>query len=174
MIHRGLRGVEYIVSDNHSGLTAALRSTLTNARWQRCQFHLSQNAIHHCPSDKIKKRIGSQLRPIYESSKPEQAQTRLKELVAEYEESSPKLAQWLESNIPEGLAVLSLPGNHRKRMRTSNGIERPIQQELKRRTRKIRIFPNTDSLLRLCTAILIEIDDEWTASTYRYLTWQTD
>ena len=98
----------------------------------------------------------------------------MKELVSEYEKTAPKLAEWLEHNIPEGLTVLSLPENHRKRMRTSNGIERPIQQELKRRTRKIRIFPNTDSLLRLCTAILIEIDDEWTAPNHRYLTWQTD
>ena len=71
--------------------------------------------------------------------------------------------------LPEGLTVLKLPKSQRRRLRTSNGIERPIQQELKRRTVKIRVFPNVESLLRLVSAILVEIDDEWTSSTKRYL-----
>ena len=67
-----------------------------------------------------------------------------------------------------------LPAEHRKKMRTTNAIERPIQQELKRRTRNVRVFPNTDSLTRLASAILVEIDDEWSTSTKRYITWQDD
>ena len=91
-------------------------------------------------------------------------------LTAAYADSAPKLAQWLERNVPEGLAVFSLPEAHRRRMRTANPIERAIQQELKRRTRKIRVFPNEASLERLATAILVEIDEQWIAADRAYLT----
>ena len=88
----------------------------------------------------------------------------------EYADSAPKLAAWLEQNVPEGLAVFSLPKAHWRRMRTANPIERAIQQELKRRTRKIRVFPNQDARERLATAILVEIDEQWIASDRAYLT----
>ena len=79
--------------------------------------------------------------------------------MVKYRTSAPKLAAWLENNVPEGLAVFKLPRAHQRPMRTSNPIERSIQQELKRRTRKIRVFPNEASLVRLASAILVEIDD---------------
>lgn len=87
----------------------------------------------------------------------------------DYAESAPKLARWLEQAIPEGLTVFSLPEGHRRRMRTANPIERAIQQEIKRRTRKIRVFSNEASLERLATAILVEIDEEWTSSDRAYI-----
>ena len=87
------------------------------------------------------------------------------ELVASCRDTAPKLADWLEKNVPEGLAVFTRPENHRKRLRTSNPIERSVQQELKRRTVKVRVFPGEDALLRLVSAVRVEIDDKWAADT---------
>ena len=95
----------------------------------------------------------------------------LAELVASYQTCAPKLAAWLEQNVPEGLAVFSLPEAHQRRMRTSNPIERSIQQEIKRRTVKVRVFPSEDSLLRLVSAILVEIDEQWAGQSQPYIKW---
>lgn len=92
--------------------------------------------------------------------------------MAAYSDSAPKLAEWLEENVPEGLTVFSLPEHHWRRMRASNPMERAIQQELKRRTVKIRVFPNEESLERLTTAVLVEIDDKWGAETKAYIKWE--
>ncbi len=89
-----------------------------------------------------------------------------------YRDSAPMLAAWLEAAIPEGLAVFSLPERHGKR--TSNPMERSIQQEIKRRTVKVRVFPNETSLERLVTAILVEIDDKWAATDKAYITWKAE
>ena len=169
LVDRGMSGVQYVVSDNHSGLQAARKEVLPAALWQRCQFHLSQNALHHAPSQKIRAQLGSQLRAVWNSETREEAQAKLDRLVESYRSRAPELAQWLEDNIPEGFAVFELPPKLRRRMRTSNGIERPIQQEIKRRTQIIRVFPNTKSLLRLVTAILMEIEEKWI--TRRYIVW---
>lgn len=169
---RGMRGVEYVVSDDHAGLRAARRAVLGGAAWQRCQFHLAQNAIHHAPNLAIRKRIGAELREIWDAASLAKAETALAELVADYRESAPKLAAWLEENVPEGLTAFTLPKHHRCRMRTSNTIERSVQQELKRRTVKVRVFPNEASLERLVSAVLVEIDDKWAASTKAYIKWE--
>jgi hypothetical protein len=86
--------------------------------------------------------------------------------------TAPKLAAWLEENVPEGLAVFTLPKHHRRRLRTSNPIERGVQQELKRRTVKVRVFPNEASPKRLVSAVLVEIDDKWAADTKGYIKWE--
>ena len=169
LVARGLQGVEFITSDGHPGLKAARQAVLPGARWQRCQFHLAQNAVHHAPNLAIRKAIGLELRAVWDAQNLGAAQEELKRLVAKYRATAPKLAAWLEDNVPEGLAVYKLPREHRRTMRTSNPIEHSIQQELKRRTRKIRIFPNEASLLRLVTAILVEIDEQWAASQKPYV-----
>jgi len=169
LVARGLQGVEFITSDDHSGLKAARKAVLPGARWQRCQFHLAQNAIHHAPNQAIRKAIGEELRAVWDAPSLGSAEEELKRLVAKYRTPAPKLAGWLENNVPEGLAVFKLPRDHWRRMRTSNLIERSIQQELKRRTRKIRVFPNEASLLRLVSAILVEIDEAWAASQLPYV-----
>jgi len=166
---RGMCGTTFIVSDDHAGLKAARRAVLGAATWQRCQFHLAQNAVNHAPNRDTRERIGKQLRAVWNASSLQTAQAELDTLVASYREKHPNFAVWLENNIPEGLAVFSLPEEHRKRMRTSNGIERPIQQELKRRTSKVRVFPNVDSLERLSTAVLVEIDEKWETETKAYI-----
>jgi transposase-like protein len=155
-----------------AGLRAARRAVLGGATWQRCQFHLAQNAIHHAPTLEIRKRIGSELRSVWNASTLAKAETSLAELVSVYRDAAPKLASWLEENVPESLAVFSLPEHHRRRLRTSNPMERSVQQELKRRTVKVRIFPNEASLERLVSAVLVEIDDRWAADSKAYIKWE--
>ena len=169
---RGMRGATFIVSDDHAGLKAARRAILGAATWQRCQFHLAQNAVQHGPNNDIRKRIGKQLRSVWNASSLQAAEAELTALVASYRDKHPDFADWLESNVPEGRAACTLPDAHQKRMRTSNGIERPIQQELKRRTSKVRVFPNLDSLERLSTAVLVEIDEKWETETKAYIKWE--
>ena len=169
---RGLRGVEYVVSDDHAGLRAARRAIFGGATWQRCQFHLAQNAIHHAPNLAIRKRIGTELREIWNAASLAKAETALAEMVADYRDTAPTLAAWLEENVPEGLAVFTLPKHHRRRMRTSNPMERAVQQELKRRTVKVRVFPNEAALERLVSAVLVEIDEKWASDTKAYIKWE--
>lgn len=168
----GLRGVQYIVSDDHAGLRTARRAVFGGATWQRCQFHLAQNAIHHAPNLAVRKRIGAELREIWNAASLAKAETSLVELVTEYRDTAPKLAAWLEKNVPESLTVFTLPKHHRRRMRTSNPMERSVQQELKRRTVKVRVFPNEAALERLVSAVLVEIDDKWAADTKAYIKWE--
>lgn len=164
--------MEYVVSDDHAGLRAARRAVLGGATWQRCQFHLAQNAIHHAPSLAIRKRIGAALRTVWNAASSAKAETALAELVATYRDTAPKLAAWLEESVPEGLAVFALPEHHRRRMRTSNPMERAVQQELKRPTVKVRVFPGEDALERLVSAILVEIDEKWASDTKAYIKWE--
>ena len=172
LVARGLQGVAFITSDDHAGLKAARKAVLPGARWQRCQFHLAQNAIHHAPNLSVRKSIGEELRAVWNAKTLDVAEAELKALVVRYRKDAPKLANWLETAVPEGLAVFKLPKEHRRRLRTSNPIERSIQQELKRRTQKIRVFPNEASLERLVSAILVEIDETWTASLQPYVNWK--
>jgi putative transposase len=172
LLKRGMRGVQFVVSDDHSGLQAAHKVVLGGALWQRCQFHLAQNAIHHSPNQKIRKRIGAELRQVWNAPDLDKANENLRLLVESYRDKAPDLAQWLENNVSEGLAVFSLPDHHRRRLRTSNPIERGIQQELKRRTRKVRVFPNIESLERIVSAVLVEIDDKWAAANKGYIKWE--
>lgn len=170
LVARGLRGVRFVTSDDHAGLVAARRAVFPGALWQRCQFHLARNAIHHAPGAATRKAIGRQLRAVWNATDRAAAEAELARIVKDYANSAPKLAAWLERAIPEGLAVFSLPEVHWRRMRTANPIERAIQQEIKRRTRKIRVFPNEAALERLATAILVEIDEKWIATDRAYIT----
>jgi putative transposase len=171
LVARGLRGVTYVVSDDHAGLRAARRAVLPGATWQRCQFHLALNAIHHAPTLAIRRRLGAELRRIWNAATLVDAEAELRRLVAAYAAAAPDLAAWLEANVPEGLAAFTLPEGHRRRLRTANPIERAVQQEIKRRTAKVRVFPSRDALLRLVSAVLAEIDDDWLATDRRYITW---
>ncbi len=144
---------------------------LPGATWQRGQFHLAQNAIHHAPTLAIRRRIGAELRRIWNAATLADAEAELKRLVASYADAAPDLAAWLEADVPDGLAAFTLPEGHRRRLRTANPIERAVQQELKRRTVKARVFPSRDALLRLVSAVLAEIDDDWLATDRRYITW---
>ncbi len=165
---RGLRGLKLFVSDAHPGLKAALKSVFPSVLWQRCQFHLQQNAQQYITKQSLKKEVASRIRRIFTAENRDEANRLLKEAVEKYSESQKKLAEWMEENIPEGLAVFDFPEEHRKQLRTSNGLER-LNREIKRRTRVVGIFPNEASLLRLVSALLNEQDDEWSTHSHPYL-----
>jgi transposase-like protein len=157
---RGLDGVRFIVSDDHVGLKAARTAVFPAIPWQRCQFHLQQNAQAYVPRHDQREEVGQAIRSLFASPDRTAADQRLKQLVAHYAPMAPKLAAWMEENLPQGFTVFALPVAHQKRLRTSNAIER-VNQEIKRRTRVARLFPNEASLLRLVTALLAEISEEW-------------
>lgn len=159
---RGLHGVKYIVSDSHSGLKASIRARYPGVLWQRCQFHLQQNALHYVPKVGMRKAVAKNIRDVFNAPDRLEAERRLALYVTEYKESAPRLSQWMEENIPEGLTVFALPSGHRVRMRTSNMMER-VNREIKRRTNVATLFPNEASTLRLVSAVLMEISEEWEA-----------
>jgi transposase-like protein len=157
---RGLHGVQLIVSDDHAGLKAACAARFTGAAWQRCQFHLMQNALHLVTRQHQKTEVAEGLRSVFNAPDLPEAQRRLGLLVQQYEKSLPKLSQWMEENVTEGLAVFALPVEHRRYLRTTNMLER-LHKEIKRRTRVAALFPNEASLLRLVSAVLAETSEEW-------------
>ena len=161
---RGMRGVEFVASDDHAGLRAACRAALPGAAWQRCQFHLARSAAGRAPGPRISGWIGAALRRVWNAPDRMAAQAALARLSASVRRSHPGFADWLEASVPEGLAVFDLPEGHRRLMRTTNSMERAIQQELKRRTRAAGVFPNPESLLRLASAVLARIDAGWAAA----------
>jgi transposase-like protein len=157
---RGLHGVKLIISDNHAGLKTAREARFTGIPWQRCQFHLQQNAAHYVPRISMRPEVASDLRAIFNSPDRAEADRHLQIAVKKYEKTAPKLAAWTAENVPEGLTVFELPESHRRRLRTSNLLER-LNKEIKRRTRVATLFPNEASLLRLVSAVLMEISEEW-------------
>jgi putative transposase len=167
LCQRGMQGVKFIVSDDHAGLKAARKAILPAVPWQRCQFHLAQNAMQHTPKVSMRKQVANDVRNIFNAKDATDAQTELNRFFDSHENTAPKLASWAEDNIPESLAVFQLPRDHQKRMRTTNMLERQ-NKEIKRRTRVATLFPNEASLLRLVTAILVELSDEWETGK-RYL-----
>ena len=160
LIQRGLCGVIHITSDDHTGLKAARTAVFPSVPWQRCQFHLQQNAQAHVPQLDQRAEVARAIRSVFDSPSRPAAELRLKQIATHYAKSAPKLVAWMEENLPQGLSVFALPIAHQKRMRTSNALER-VNQEIKRRTRVARLFPNEASLLRLVTALLAETSDEW-------------
>jgi putative transposase len=157
---RGLHGVQMITSDDHSGLKAALRAVFPSVPWQRCQVHLQRNAVPYVPKMDMRKGVASDIRNIFNAPDQAEAQRLLDFSIEKYKKSASKLSDWMETNIPEGFTVFSLPENHRKKLRSTNMVER-LNREIKRRTRVATLFPNEASLLRLVSAILSETSEEW-------------
>jgi putative transposase len=157
---RGLHGVELIISDHHAGLRAALASGFASVPWQRCQFHLQRNALAFVPRLEMRTEVAADLRAIFDSPDRAEAERRVQLVAEKYQARAPRLSQWLEANVGEGLTVFAFPRSHWRRLRTSNLVER-LSQEIKRRTRVAGLFPNEASLLRLVTAVLMEISEEW-------------
>ena len=161
LAQRGLRAVRLIISDAHAGLKAARQAVCGGVPWQRCQFHLQQNAQGYVPRKALKLEVAADIRAIFNAADRPQAERLLKETVEKYQESAPQLASWLEANIPEGLTVFDFPAKHQRRLRTVNGLER-LHREIRRRSRRVVVlFPNVASCERLATAIVMEISDEW-------------
>jgi transposase-like protein len=164
---RGMHGVRLIVSDDHKGLQAARTARFPGVPWQRCQFHLAKNLFDHLPPGVSPSEASANLRAVFNAANRVEAERLLSLMVKQYHPIAPKLAAWLEENVPEGLTVFDFPVEHRRRLRTINGLER-LNREIKRRTRVATLFPNEASLLRLATAVLMEVDEEWQTEK-RYL-----
>lgn len=157
---RGLEVAKLVTSDDHAGLRAARCAVFPNLPWQRCQFHLQQNAQHYVPNVALRPQVARDLRSVFNTTDRGEADERLAKLIEKYQRPAPKLAEWMETNVPEGFAVFALPEPHRRRLRTTNAIER-LNRELHRRTRVATLFPNEASLLRLVSAMAVEISEEW-------------
>jgi transposase-like protein len=157
---RGLHGVKLFISDAHEGLKAARTAVFPSVPWQRCQFHLQQNAQAYVPKQTMRKEVAQCIRSVFNAPSEEEARRLLDQLLTRYEKSAPRLVAWAETNIPEGLTVFQFPADHWRRIRTSNPLER-TNKEIRRRTRVATIFPNEGSCLRLVSAVLMEISEEW-------------
>ena len=163
---RGLGGMQLITSDDHAGLRTARLAVFGGIPWQRCQFHLQQNAQGYVPHKDMQAEVADDIRTIFNAPDRTTAEAYLARTVAKYQQSASRLAQWLAVNIPEGLTAFSFPGAFQRLLRTTNGMER-LHREVRRRARVVSIFPNQASCLRLVSAVLNEISEEWlTGRTY--------
>jgi putative transposase len=163
---RGLNGVLFVVSDDHSGLRKAIREVLPEAAWQRCYVHFLRNTLDYLPRNADDDCL-MELRWIYDRRNLEEARRDLTAWLAKWSARYPKLCAWVEENIEETLTFYRLPGPHHKHMKSTNLLER-LNEELKRRTLVVRIFPNGASCLRLIRALAVEMHENWIEAT-RYL-----
>lgn len=156
---RGLHGVEYVVSDDHAGLHKAVVEILPEAAWQRCYVHFLRNALDHLPR-KADDDCLKELRWLYDRRCLEEARRDLAAWLSKWQGRYPKLCDWVEENIEETLTYYRLPHQHHKHLKSTNMLER-INEEIRRRTRVIRIFPNGSSCLRLVRALAVETHENW-------------
>ncbi|MEQ8512228.1 IS256 family transposase [Algiphilus sp.] len=156
---RGLKGVELVVSDDHAGLRKSLQEVLPEAAWQRCYVHFLRNALDYLPR-KADDDCLQELRWIYDRRDLKEAQADLAAWLKRWEGRYPKLTDWAEEQIGETLTFYRLPRQHHKHMKSTNLLER-LNEEIKRRTRVVRIFPNPESCLRLIRALCVETHEAW-------------
>ena len=157
---RGMHGVELVISDDHTGLGAARRAVLGSIPWQRCQFHLQQNAGAHVPRQSMRFEVAADIRTMFNAPDRSTAEAYLQAAIQKYAKSAPGLSAWMEDNLAEGFTVFDFPIEHRRSIRTTNSLER-VNKEIRRRTKVVGMFPNEASCLRLISAILMEISEEW-------------
>lgn len=157
---RGMNGLKLVVSDDHAGLVAARRAVFGSVPWQRCQFHLQQNAGAYLPKQHMRLEVAAEIRSMFNAPDRKTAEDYLQAAIQKYAVPAPRLSAWLEDNLSEGFSVFDFPLEHRRTIRTTNSLER-INKEIRRRTRVVGVFPNEASCLRLVSALLMEISEEW-------------
>jgi len=157
---RGMHGIQLVISDDHQGLGAARRAILGSVPWQRCQFHLQQNAQSYVPRQAMRYEVAADIRNMFNAPDKTTAEQYLQAAIQKYALTAPRLSAWLEENLAEGFTVFDFPLEHCRSIRTTNSLER-INKEIRRRTRVVGVFPNENSCLRLISAILMEISEEW-------------
>lgn len=172
LVQRGLRGVQLITSDDHAGLKTARKAIFGGIPWQRCQFHLQQNASQYVPRQSMKAEVAADLRMVFNAPNRATADAYLSQVIQKYAKTAPKLADWIEQNVPEGLTVFAFPASHQRKLRTTNVLER-LNREINRRTRVVGIFPNEAACLRLVSAVLMEFHEDWQVGRL-YLTFQKE
>ena len=157
---RGMNGVKLVISDDHVGLGAARRAVLGSVPWQRCQFHLQQNAGAYVPKQTMRMEVAADIRAMFNAPDRKTAEVFLQAAIQKYAASAPRLSAWMEDNLADGFTVFDFPLEHRRSVRTTNSLER-VNKEIRRRTRVVGVFPNEESCLRLISALLMEISEEW-------------
>jgi putative transposase len=163
---RGLSGVEFVVSDDHAGLRRAIVEVLPEAAWQRCYVHFLRNALDYVPR-KVDDDCLRELRWLYDRRDLAEARRDLAAWLAKWQATYPKLCAWVEEHIEETLTFYRLPRQHHKHLKSTNLLER-LNEEIKRRTHVVRIFPNAESCLRLVRALAVEMHENW-LEAHRYL-----
>ena len=151
---RGLSGVRLLISDNHAGMKAAREARFPGVPWQRCQFHVQQNAGHYVPRIEMRREVAADLRAIFESTDRLEAERRLRQAVDKYARSAPKLSAWMEANVAESFTVFAFPETHRRRLRTSNLMER-INTALTRRSSEASFGNRVAALVRRFNSLLL-------------------
>ena len=162
---RGMQGVQLVVSDDHAGLGAARRAVLGSVPWQRCQFHLQQNAGAYVPKQAMRMEVAADIRAMFNAPDRKTAEEFLQAAIQKYAVSAPRLSAWLEDNLAEGFTVFDFPLVHRRTIRTTNSLER-INKEIRRRTRVVGVFPNEASCLRLVSALSMKTSEKWQIGKY--------
>lgn len=157
---RGLHGMKLVISDDHTGLGAARRAVFGGVAWQRCQFHLQQNAGSYVPRQSMRYEVAADIRSMFNAPDRKTAEEALQAAIQKYSVSAPRLSAWMEDNLSEGFTIFAFPLEHRWLIRTTNSLER-VNKEIKRRTRVVGVFPNEASCLRLVSALLMEISEDW-------------
>ena len=163
---RGLIGVELVISDDHAGLKRAIQEVFTRSAWQRCYVHFLRNALDHLPR-KSGDDCLTELRWLYDRRDEAEARRDLAGWLKKWQEKYPRLCDWVEANIEETFTFYRQPREHHKHLKSTNLLER-LNQEIKRRTLVVRIFPNVESALRLILALAVEQHEEW-IEQHRYL-----
>jgi transposase-like protein len=163
---RGLNGVEFVVSDDHEGLKKAIAECLPGAAWQRCYVHFLRNALDHLPRKRDDDCL-QELRWLYDRRQLKEAKADLRAWIEKWQARYPKLVVWVEDSIEETLTYYRLPLAHHRNMKSTNMLER-FNEEIRRRTRVVRIFPNEASCLRLVRALAVEQHERW-QEDHRYL-----
>ena len=152
--------MQLIISDGHAGLNAARVAVFGGIPWQRCQFHVQQNAQAYVPHKDQQAEVATDIRKVFNAPDRATAEAYLAGIVQEYQKNAFRLADWMEKNIPESLTVFAFPVSHQRKLPTSNCLER-LNREIRRRTKVVSIFPSEEACLRLISAVLMEIDEEW-------------
>jgi transposase-like protein len=163
---RGLHGVEFVVADDHAGLRAAIREVLAEAAYQRCYVHFLRNALDHLPR-KHGDDCLQELRWLYDRRDLAEAKADLAQWLAKWQAKYPRLTAWAEDTIEETFTYFRLPMPHHKHMKSTNMLER-LNEEIRRRTYVVRIFPNAESCRRLVRALAVETHENWMEAN-RYL-----
>lgn len=161
---RGLKGVMFVISDRHGGLAEAIARHFQGATWQRCQVHRMRNILGHT-SFRHRVEVAAAAQRVFQAADRKEAERGLAEFVARFEKTAPQAVKCLEDGFEDALAVLALPEKYRKRLRSTNMQER-LNEEVRRRERVIRIFPNGESALRLIGALLAEQNEAWMERRY--------
>lgn len=166
LVKRGLRGVRLVISDAHEGLRTAIAKVISDATWQRCRVHFMRNLLSTVPKG-VQDAVAAIVRTVFSEADHPSAMARLHEVASMLEAKFPQASELLEDAAEDVLAHLHFPREHRRRLHSTNPLER-LHKEIKRRTRVVGIFPTRDSLMRMVGTLLAEQDDEWQVSDRRY------